>query len=86
MGPILTPRPDFETLGVYRDDPVLVQHQLFDFRFRCFHIPVSEKQPTSGLRSKPEIEKLTLHQFRVNYAPPYQNRSMGLGGVSVGPL
>ena len=34
---------------------------LFDFRFRCIQLPVSEKQSTSGLRSKPEIEKLLVH-------------------------
>ena len=28
---------------------------LFDFRLRCFQLPVSEKQLTSGLRSKPEV-------------------------------
>ena len=39
---------------------------LFDFRLRCFQLPVSEKQSTSGMRSKPEIEKLTLQKLRVN--------------------
>ena len=38
----------------------------FDFRFGCFQLPVSEKQSTSGMRSKPEIEKLTLQKLRVN--------------------
>ena len=28
---------------------------LFDFRLRCFQLPVSEKQPTSGLGSIPEV-------------------------------
>ena len=39
---------------------------LFDFRFRCFQLPVSEKQSTSGLRSKPEVEKLTMQKLKVN--------------------
>jgi len=32
----------------------------FDFRFRSFQLPVREKQPTSGLRSETEVEKLTV--------------------------
>ena len=32
----------------------------FDFRFRSFQLPVCEKQPTSGLRSETEVEKLTV--------------------------
>jgi len=43
---------------------------LFDFRFRCFQLPVSEKQSTSGLRSKPEVEKLTMQKLKVNYIHP----------------
>ena len=43
---------------------------LFDFRFRCFQLPVSEKQSTSGLRSKPEVEKLTMQKLRVNCIHP----------------
>ena len=43
---------------------------LFDFRFRCFQLPVSEKQSTSGLRSKPEVEKLTMQKLQVNYIHP----------------
>ena len=43
---------------------------LFDFRFRCFQLPVSEKQSTSGLRSKPEVEKLTMQKPRVNCMHP----------------
>ena len=43
---------------------------LFDFRFRCFQLPVSEKQSTSGLRSEPEIEKLTMQKLRVKYIHP----------------
>ena len=42
----------------------------FDFRFRCFQLPVSEKQPTSGLGSEPEIEKLTMQKLRVKYIHP----------------
>ena len=29
---------------------------LLDFRLRCFQLPVSKKQPTSGVRSKPEAQ------------------------------
>ena len=44
----------------------LSDESLFDFRSRFFQLPVSEKQPTSGLRSKPEIEKLPLqNSFQV---------------------
>ena len=43
---------------------------LFNFRFRYFQLPVSEKQPTSGLRSEPEIEKLTMQKLRVKYIHP----------------
>ena len=39
---------------------------LFDFRLRRFQLPVSKKQPTSGLRSKSEVENMTMHGFRVN--------------------
>ena len=35
----------------------------FSFRQAYFRLPVFEKHPSSGSRSKPEIEKLTLHQF-----------------------
>ena len=48
----------------------LYHKHIFDFRFRCFQLPVSEKQPISGLRSEPEIKKLTMHQFRVNCIHP----------------
>ena len=43
---------------------------LFDFRLRCFQLPVSEKQLTSGLRSKPEVWKLTMQKLRVNCIHP----------------
>ena len=33
-------------------------------------LPVSEKQPTSGLGSGPEIEKLTMQKLRVKYIHP----------------
>jgi len=39
---------------------------LFDFRMRCFQLLVSEKQLTSGLRSKPEVKKLTMQKLKVN--------------------
>ena len=42
----------------------------FDFRLRCFQLPVSEKQLTSGLGSIPEVEKLTLLKPRVNCIHP----------------
>ena len=43
---------------------------LFDFRLRRFKLPVYQKQPTSGLRSKPEVEKLTLQKLKVNCTHP----------------
>ena len=43
---------------------------LFDFRLRRFQLPVSKKQPTSGLRSKSEVENMTLHNVRVNSICP----------------
>ena len=43
---------------------------LFDFRLRRFQLPVSKKQPTSGLGSKSEVENMTLHNFRVNSIHP----------------
>ena len=55
---------------------------LFDFRLRCFQLPVSEKQPTSGLGSIPEVEKFTLPKPRVNCIHPPSFIRMGLGGVA----
>ena len=46
-----------------------VKH-IFDFRFRLLELPVSEKQPTSGLRSKPEVEKLAMQKLKVNCIHP----------------
>ena len=43
---------------------------LFDFRLQRFQLPVCEKQPASGLRSKPEVEKLTMQKLRVNCIHP----------------
>ena len=48
----------------------LLNEILFDFRFRCYQLPVSEKQPTSGFGSEPEIEKLTMQKLRVKYIHP----------------
>ena len=48
----------------------------FDFRFRSFQLPVREKQPTSGLRSETEVEKLTVHKFKVN--PIHPESFMGI--------
>ena len=41
----------------------LSDETLFDFRLRCFQLPVSEKQSTSGLRSELEVEKLTMQKL-----------------------
>ena len=49
----------------------------FDFRFRSFQLPVCEKQPTSGLRSETEVEKLTVQEFKVNSTHP--ESLMGIG-------
>ena len=43
---------------------------LFDFRLRCFQLPVTEKQPTSGSGSKSEVEKLSLQKPRLNCIRP----------------
>ena len=52
---------------------------LFDFRLRRFQLPVSKKQPTSGLRSKSEVENMTLHNVRVNSIHPQSF-------IQIGPL
>ena len=55
----------------------LSDETLFDFRLRCFQLPVSEKQPTSGLRSEPEVENLTLQKLRGTvYIPKVSSESI----------
>ena len=55
----------------------------FDFRFRCFQLPVSEKQPTSGLEVPTGSRKVPHAIAQVElYKPPkfHVNWSTRLGG------
>ena len=48
---------------------LFIKH-IFDFRFRFLELPVFEKQPISGLRSKPEVENLTMQKLGMNCIQP----------------
>ena len=50
---------------------------LFDFRLGRFQLPVSEKQLTSGLGWKPEVEKLTVQKYRLNCIQPQSFMQIG---------
>ena len=61
----------------------------FDFRFRSFQLPVREKQPTSGLRSETEVEKLTVQKLWVNCIHPQSFMKIHervIEGVNMGHL
>ena len=51
-------------LALTQQNFTLFSSSTFDFQFRCFQLPVYEKQPTSGLCFEPKIEKLTLQKLR----------------------
>ena len=51
---------------------------LFDFRLRCFQLPVYEKQLTSGSGSKPEVENMTMHNLMVNSIHPQSFIQIGM--------